>query len=75
VLALPPKYASYRKATRKFIYDPIAIEDELYDLAAYPQETLNIAFRHPEAVQEGRERLAAWVQQLDRFYRQHGVSK
>jgi len=22
-----------------------------------------------------RERLAAWVQQLDRFYRQHGVSK
>jgi hypothetical protein len=65
----------YREGTRKFIYDPIANEDELYDLAADPQETLNIAFRHPEAVQECRERLAAWVQQLDRFYRQHGASK
>jgi len=65
----------YREGARKLIYDPIANEDELYDLAADPQETLNIAFRHPEAVQEGRERLAAWVQQLDRFYRRHGVSK
>jgi arylsulfatase A-like enzyme len=55
----------YREGTRKLIHDPIANEDELYDLASDPQETLNIAFRHPEAVQEGRERLAAWVQQLD----------
>jgi arylsulfatase A-like enzyme len=65
----------YREGTRRLIYDPIANEDELYDLASDPQETLNIAFRHPEAVQEGRERLAAWVQQLDRFYHQHGVAK
>lgn len=65
----------YREGTRKFIYDPIANEDELYDLAADPDETVNIASKHPAAVREGRERLAAWVQHLDRFYRQLGVSK
>jgi len=65
----------YREGTRKLIHDPIANEDELYDLAADPLELLNIASKHPSAVREGRERLAAWVQYLDRFYRQHGVSK
>jgi lipoteichoic acid synthase len=65
----------YREGTRKFIHDPIANEDELYDLSSDPGETLNIASRHPGAVQEGRERLAAWVQHLDSFYRRYGVSK
>jgi lipoteichoic acid synthase len=59
----------------KLIYDPIANQDQLYDLSADPHEQLNIAAGHPEAVREARERLAAWVQYVDRYYRRLGVSR
>jgi hypothetical protein len=34
-----------------------------------PGETSNLAQQHPALAREGRERLAAWVQYQDRFYR------
>jgi lipoteichoic acid synthase len=65
----------YRDGSRKLIYDAIADHAALYDLASDPRETINIAGSHPAAVREGRERLAAWVQFQNRFYRQYGVSR
>ncbi|MBA3496251.1 MAG: sulfatase-like hydrolase/transferase [Gemmatimonadales bacterium] len=59
----------YREGNRKLIYDAIGDETELYDLAADPREVLNLAAAHPEVVREGRERLAAWMQYQNRFYR------
>lgn len=50
-------------------------EDELSGLTTGPQETPNMACRHPEPVQQGLERLAAWIQYRDRSYRQRGVSR
>jgi lipoteichoic acid synthase len=64
-----------REGSRKFIYDPIANEVQLYDLSTDPHERLNIAAGHPEEVQEARERLAAWVQHLERFYLRFGVTR
>jgi arylsulfatase A-like enzyme len=60
----------YRDDHRKLIYDAIGDETELYDLATDPGETSNLARQQPAAAQEGRERLAAWEQYQNRFYRQ-----
>ena len=65
----------YRDGSRKLIYDAIADQAALYDLASDPRETIDLAGSHPAAVREGRERLAAWVQFQNRFYRQYGVSR
>jgi lipoteichoic acid synthase len=64
-----------REGNRKFIYDPIANQDQLYDLSADPRESVNLAPGHPEAAREARERLAAWVQYVDRYYLRLGVSR
>ena len=65
----------FREGSRKVIFDPIANETQLYDLSADPHETVNLAANHPQAVQEARERLAAWVQYLERFYLRLGVTR
>jgi lipoteichoic acid synthase len=65
----------YREGSRKLIYDAIADRSVLYDLASDPREARDVAGNHPAAVQEGRERLAAWVQYQNLFYRRHGVSR
>lgn len=62
-----------REEKWKLIYNPIAGSAELYDLATDPDEQLNLASKHPELVESGRHRLAAWVQFQNRFYREHGV--
>jgi hypothetical protein len=59
----------FREGSQKLIYDAIGDETELYDLAADPHEGLNLAAERPAIVQEGRERLAAWMQYQNRFYR------
>ena len=64
-----------REGSRKFIYDPIGNEDQLYDLSTDPHERVNIAANDPETVQEARERLAAWVQYLERFYLHLGITR
>ena len=66
---------SFREGSRKLIYNPIANASELYDLSADPQEMLNLAGENPELVRSARERLAAWVQYQEGFYRTHGVSR
>jgi arylsulfatase A-like enzyme len=62
-----------REGKWKLIYNPIAGSAELYDLATDPNEQHNLAFKYPELVESGRDRLAAWVQYQKRFYREHGV--
>jgi len=62
-----------REGKWKLVYNPIAGSAELYDLATDPNEQLNLAFKYPEMVESGRDRLAAWVQFQNRFYREHGV--
>ncbi len=62
-----------REATQKLIYNPIAGQFEVYDLARDPVEASNLAASRQGFVQLGRERLAAWVQYQQRFYRAHGV--
>jgi lipoteichoic acid synthase len=59
----------YREGSQKLIYDAIGDETELYDLAADPHEALNLAAGHPDVILKGRERLAAWMQYQNRFYR------
>lgn len=62
-----------REGKWKLIYNPIAGSAELYDLATDRDEQHNLAFKYPEVVESGRNRLAAWVQYQNRFYREHGV--
>ena len=64
-----------REATRKVIYNPIAGQFEVYDLASDPLETVNLAASNEDLVQLAQQRLAAWVQYQDRFYRAHGVPR
>jgi arylsulfatase A-like enzyme len=59
----------YREGDRKLIYDAIGDETEVYDLATDPGEASNLAPRQPAVAREGRERLAAWEQYQNRFYR------
>ena len=53
----------------------IGNEDRLYELSSDPHERVNLAGSHPEAAEEARERLAAWVQYLERFYLHLGVTR
>jgi arylsulfatase A-like enzyme len=57
----------YRDGSRKLIYQALNDSTELYDLATDPGERVNLAPHSPEAVREGGERLAAWVQFQNRF--------
>jgi arylsulfatase A-like enzyme len=63
-----------REGSRKLIYDAIADRSSLYDLAADPLEAVDIAPADPAVVEQGKQRLAAWVQYQRRFYVRHGVS-
>ena len=52
----------FRENDRKVIYNASDHHVEVYDLAADPQETTNLAAQSPAEVTLGEERLAAWVQ-------------
>jgi phosphoglycerol transferase MdoB-like AlkP superfamily enzyme len=49
-----------REGRFKYIYNATRGRDELYDLAADPLESKNLARDHPEVCQRLRSRLAAW---------------
>jgi len=59
----------YRDAVRKVIYDAGTNTMELYDLQADPGESLNVAGGSPDSVSVARQRLAAWVQYQQRFFK------
>ena len=52
----------YCENDRKMMFNASRNRLEVYDLAADPEETRNIADAHPELAREIPERLAAWVQ-------------
>jgi phosphoglycerol transferase MdoB-like AlkP superfamily enzyme len=59
----------YRDGNLKLIFDASNNTSEVYDLEKDPRETENLAKALPEFAQEGHQRLAAWVQFQDRFFR------
>ena len=59
----------YREGTRKLIYDAGTNATELYDLETDPGESLNVAGGSPGVVRLGQQRLAAWVQYQQRFFK------
>jgi arylsulfatase A-like enzyme len=59
----------YREGNLKLIYEPVQPVVEVYDLAADPEETINVAERHAAFVRRGKQRIAAWVKQQEAYYR------
>lgn len=57
----------YREADEKFIFNATKSSYELYDLSSDPYEATNLAESRPQALQEGREILAAWIQYHDGY--------
>jgi arylsulfatase A-like enzyme len=60
----------YREGDRKYIYNATTGQRELFDLSADPQERQNLISGDPEAAKAGQQRLAAWVQFQNQFYKQ-----
>jgi lipoteichoic acid synthase len=52
----------YREGDRKVIFNASAGRTEIYDLGRDPEERHDLAAALPDAVREGQQRLAAWVQ-------------
>jgi lipoteichoic acid synthase len=59
----------YREGARKFIYDAGTNTTELYDLQADPEESRSVASGSPGIALLGQQRLAAWVQYQQRFFK------
>lgn len=59
-----------RDGDRKLIYDATKNHFEAYDLNADPQEAENAAGHLSETIDAGQQRLAAWAQYQERFYRE-----
>ncbi len=57
----------YRDGDFKFLYNATTGAHELYDLSNDPAERNNVASQFPDRVREGEQRLAAWVQNQNKF--------
>jgi arylsulfatase A-like enzyme len=57
----------YRDGRYKFLFNATENTAELFDLWNDPRETMNQAAQSPAMVQSGVERVAAWLQQHDKF--------
>jgi lipoteichoic acid synthase len=57
----------YRDGRPKLLFNATENKAELYDLAADPRESANLAPQHPALVQEGVQHLADWIRSHDRF--------
>lgn len=57
-----------REGSRKILLNGTSGQPELYDLAVDPAERRSLHQRMPGVVEDGLDRLAAWVQYQDRFF-------
>ena len=53
----------------KLIIDGATDYAEVYDLKTDPNEKVNVAERNPAFVRDGQQRIAAWVQYQNNFYK------
>jgi arylsulfatase A-like enzyme len=57
----------YREGNRKFIYNATKNISEMYDLKKDPQETKNISAEYPDLTSLSHQRIAGWVQSLNKY--------
>jgi phosphoglycerol transferase MdoB-like AlkP superfamily enzyme len=60
----------YREGKYKIIHNATLNTIEVFNLEVDPQEYHNLADQMPELVEEGYDRLAAWVQHQDRHFKE-----
>jgi hypothetical protein len=60
----------YREGPYKIIYNATLNTIEVFNLDVDPQEHNNLAGEMPELVEQGYDRLAAWVQHQDKHFKE-----
>jgi lipoteichoic acid synthase len=57
----------YREGKLKYIFNATKNITEMYDLESDPLETTNIASQFPEKAEISHQRIAAWVQSINKY--------